>query len=177
MPPLRKLTTALLATSLLGIGASTAFGAVDDPDGDGDLVCPPGATNASYCTEDESGPQVDISPSSVTLTRGGAANFKLTCRAPAGNRCLGTLSLTRRERVVRRGRRPTFRTVNFGSKSFSITAGQPTTVGVPISGRGRIQSAPGRKLSVTATVVARFADNRNRTSTRTVTLKAPAGRR
>jgi hypothetical protein len=163
MTTLKTITTAAIATALLGWGASAAVAAVADPDRDGDLVCPPGATDPSYCTEDETGPTVGIAPGTVTLTRAGFAWLGLTCRAPAHNRCIGRLALTITEPL--------------GSRSFSIVARRATWIAVHISlpGQRLIGDSLGHKLVATARVVARYADNRNRTTTRRVTLKAFAG--
>jgi hypothetical protein len=171
----RRFASTLFAAALLSsLGAATAASAaIEDPDGDGDLVCPPGATNASYCTEDESGPAMRITPDDVTLTRDGHARMHLLCYAPAGNRCRGMLTLTTRQRVVR-GRRVSYRTVVLGDQRFSIRSRRVTNVSVPIDTKGRrlIASAGNRGLRSDASVVARFADNRNRKTSRTIVLRA-----
>jgi hypothetical protein len=170
----RRFAVALLALAALSlVGGAAASGAVTDPDGDGDLVCPPGATNAAYCTEDESGPTVDIAPGDVRLDRDNFARFRLFCRAPEGNTCFGTLTLTYRRRTVR-NRRVTYRTVTLGQTDFVIRARRRTSVFVFVNSanRGYFNDSRSRRINAVATVVARYADNRDRTSTRPVVLQA-----
>ena len=141
-----------------------------DPDGDGDLVCPVGQTNPSYCSEDERGPAVSVSPKSLKVPSSGKFTLRFRCSGHATSRCTGRATITTTKRV-RRGRR--FRTVTVGvsRKSFSLVHKVTTSVKFQMSSASRTLLRSKKKLSCRVAITARQGDSRTTTSRAGVLLK------
>lgn len=166
------LSTAVLAVSFLGVLSvlpASVPAAPADPDGDNDLVCPPGAANASYCTEDEEGPDIGVSPGSVRMTRRENVYLRFFCRGRGSGDCFGSAAIAK---SIRTGRHHRFHRITFSSRRFSLPDRRLTSIAFHLSGRGRNLVRRFGSLVFDVRIDARQADSRSLRSASSVTIRS-----
>ena len=110
----------------------------------------------------------------ITMSRGGDIPVVLECpRSEPGN-CTGVLTLhTAKKVLLRRAPRRKPKGVKLGSKAFKIAPGQAATVRIKLSKPLRAFLAKSKKLPVRGSALARDTNGNQKTTTRTLTVKAP----
>jgi hypothetical protein len=173
---------------LTDIGAFQAPAPTPEPTGTGTTQPPqpqPSPAVAPLPTVVSSTPGVLSLHSSTATVTGGAAPLKLSCSAQSSG-CRGTLLLTERERVVKKievrlhsrtRTRLHEQTVirSLGSASFSIAAGQTTTLRIALSHAARAQLVHATDRRLTVAVAIERGDGGPALSTK-LTLTLPASR-
>lgn len=150
---------------MLAVLGAVSFGAlahasIPDPDHDGDLKCPKGAKNKSYCTEDERAPKVKITPGSVRV-RHNRITLSLRCTGAATTNCRGTLR-------IGAGRK--FRTT-LCSRGISLKRNRTIRTTCGLGPRGRTYVRNHRRFTAQVRVQVRQSDSRRGTSTRRITVR------
>jgi hypothetical protein len=119
---------------------------------------------------------------SVRVDSKGRASIKVSCPAAAQGNCAGTLSMAARVTVVtgsnaarRKRKRKTYK---LGSARFSVKPGKTASVRLKLPKRSLRLLRKRKKLKATVTAVAHDATtSKNKTTKRTITLKAPKPRK
>jgi ABC-type transport system substrate-binding protein len=111
---------------------------------------------------------------SLTVTKTRVAPVKLRCGAEA--RCQGTLALSARVKGRLVGSRRAFVKLTLGSRSFSIAPGRTATVNVKLTANGYKLLVRVERLSAQAKIRYKQPAGGTTTTTRTITLRAPARR-
>lgn len=123
-------------------------------DGDGDGVARRDMGAHEYQPPDET-VTIAIKGKKATLTSGGRLEAKLVCpAAEVSGPCDGTLKLAAAKRVALGGKR---RKVTFGTKAFSIAAGQTKAVAVKLSKRN-VRLLQRKRAARTLKATAKVAD-------------------
>jgi hypothetical protein len=141
-----------------------------DPDGDDDLVCPRGQTNPAYCSEDERGPDVDVSPHHAKVSKTGKLTLTFRCTGHASGNCFGRATITANKKTHPDHGHSQDRTIILAQRNFTIPENRNTNVDFQISSEGLALLRSKENVSAKVNIVARQADSDPQTSKETVIL-------
>ena len=127
---------------------------------------------------DTTGPKMVFTKKAITMNSKGEIAVPLACPAQEPGPCTGTLILdTSKKFVLKSAAKKKPKIVRLGSKKFTIPAGTTRNVRIKVATRVRRFVVRRRKLNVKGTARAKDTLGNKRTSTRTMSLRAPARKR